>query len=199
LAHAIITAMPENVTPLQLTKIGVIGAVVAGAALVGCRWSPAWLPLVALGIFLNWFGSSLDGLLALHRKTAQPGLAFVEHASDLFSLILIIISFGMSPFLSLKAAIIVLLCYLLFSAYTFIRAAAHHIRQMAYIGIGATEFRILMIIWAFVAYATGTDETAVVGFSKVDEAVAILAIFAVFGLAIKAASDARRIAGEENE
>jgi phosphatidylglycerophosphate synthase len=199
LARAILAVMPESITPLQLTKIGVAGAVIAGVSLVGCRWSPLWLPLVALGISLNWFGSSLDGHLALRRNAAQPRLAFIEHASDLFSMTLIIVSFGISPFLSPKSAIIIMLCYLLFSAYTFIRAAVHHIRQMAYIGIGATEFRILMIVWAFAAYASGINETDVAGFSKLDEVVAILAIIAVFGLAIKAALDARRIAAEDNE
>ncbi|PWB80321.1 MAG: CDP-alcohol phosphatidyltransferase [Methylocystaceae bacterium] len=197
LIRAIIGELPASVTPLQLTRIGLFGAVVAAAALVGCRWTPLWLPLLPIGIFLNWFGIALDGPLAAHRKVDHPRLGFVDHTYDLFSQILIIVAFGMSPFLSLESAFIVLICYLLFSAYTYIRAIVRHVQQMAYIGLGATEFRILMVAWAFIAHAAGIDETAYGGVSRLDAAIMILAVLAVCGLGIKALSDARRVAADE--
>ena len=196
--HAIIGELPESVTPLQLTRIGMFGALVAAVALVGSCWSALWMPLIPLGVFLNWFGAALDGPLALHRQTANPRLGLVEHTYDLFSQILIIIAFGFSPFLSIESACIVLICYLLFSAYTYIRAIARHVQQMAYIGLGATEFRILMVVWPFAAHAMGIDETADVGVSRLDAAIMILAAFAICGLVIKALSDARRVAVDEN-
>lgn len=197
LVRAIVAEMPASVTPLQLTRIGMFGAIVAAVALVGCRWSPLWLPLFPVGIFLNWFGIALDGPLALHRRIEHPRLGFVDHTYDFFSQILIIVAFGASPFLSLGSALIVLICYLLFSAYTYIRAIARHVQQMSYIGLGATEFRILMIAWAFVAHAAGVNETADHGVSRLDAAIMLLAILAVGGLAIKAVTDARRLAADE--
>lgn len=197
LIRAIVAELPAYVTPLQLTRIGMFGAVVAAVALVGCRWSSLWLPLLPVGIFLNWFGIALDGPLALHRKVEHPRLGFVDHTYDLFSQILIIVAFGLSPFLSLGSALIVLACYLLFSAYTYIRAIARHVQQMSYIGLGATEFRILMVAWAFIAHAVGINESSVHGVSRLDAAIMLLAVLAVGGLAIKAVSDARRVAADE--
>lgn len=198
LVRAIIAEMPPQITPLFLTKLGLFGAVVAAAALIGCRWSLLWLPLVPVGVFLNWFGIALDGPLAVSRGEARPRLGLVEHTYDLFSQILIIVAFGASPFLTIESAFIVLICYLLFSSYTYIRAIARHVQQMAYIGMGATEFRILMVVWAFTAHLLGIDATADKGVTSLDAAITILAIIAVCGLAIKALSDARCVAMDEN-
>lgn len=199
LIGAIVAAMPASITPLRLTKIGLAGAFVAVAALLGCRSSPLWLSLLPVGIFLNWFGMALDGPLALHRKAMHPKLGVVAQTSDLFSQVLIILAFGASPFLSLESAFIVLTCYLLFSAYNYIRTIAHRSQPMAYIGLGPTEFRILMVAWPFVAHAAGIDGTEREGFSRLDAAIAILAIVAVAGLASKALSDARQLASEEHD
>jgi phosphatidylglycerophosphate synthase len=176
------------------------GSLIASIALIGCNWSSSWLPLVALGVVLNWFGDSLDGSLARFRKAERPRFGFlVDHTCDLFSQIMIIVAFGLSPFLSLVSALVVLLCYLLFSAYTYIRAAAHHIHQMAYIGVGATEFRILMIVWAMIGTAFNLREPLVDGLSRLDAVILFLAGMAVIGLAFKAISDARLVAFEETK
>lgn len=198
LVSAIVAGLPDYVTPLQLTRIGLFGAVVAAAALIGCNWSVLWLPLVPVGVFLNWFGIRLDGPLASYRKEEKPGLGLVDHTYDLFSQMLMILAFGFSPFLSMISAVIVLLCFLLFSTYTYIRAVVRHVRQMAYIGVGATEFRILMVVWAFAANALGIRESGN-GLSTLDTAIIILAAIAVGGLAVKVFADARRIAGEEGD
>lgn len=199
LVHSIICSIPAEVTPFQLTRLGLLGAVIAAAGLIGCRWSPVWLLVVTAGIFLNWFGIRLDGPLARLRKEESPRLELIDHLVDFFSQTLMIFAFGLSPFLSLKSASIILFCYMFFSAYTYLRAVAHRVQQMAYIGLGATEFRILMIIWAFAASAIGVDETAINGVSKLDSAIMILAAIAVCGLFCKVVLDARHIASRENE
>jgi phosphatidylglycerophosphate synthase len=193
LLDVILAALPASVTPLRLTKIGVIGAVVAAAALVGCRWSSAWLPLFLSGIVLNWLGMALDGPLARRRNETDRRLDVIGQVNDLLSQVLLIVMFGASPFLSFQSALVILACYLLFSAYNYVRTIAHHARPMAYIGLGPSEFRILMAAWPFIAQATGVDE----GLSRLDTAILILAAIGVAGLAIKALSDARQIAAEE--
>jgi len=85
LVQAIIARLPSEVTPLQLTRIGWFGAVVTVMALIGCRWSALWLPLVPVGVFLNWFGITLDGPLARHRKEESPRFGLSDHLNDLFS------------------------------------------------------------------------------------------------------------------
>jgi hypothetical protein len=193
LVDVILAALPASVTPLRLTKIGVIGAVVAAAALVGCRWSSAWSPLFLSGIVLNWLGMALDGPLARRRNETDRRLDVIGQVNDLLSQVLLIVMFGVSPFLSFQSALVILACYLLFSAYNYVRTIAHHARPMAYIGLGPSEFRILMAAWPFIAQATGVDE----GLSRLDTAILILAAIGVAGLAIKALSDARQIAAEE--
>jgi phosphatidylglycerophosphate synthase len=195
----IIPRIPADISSLHLTILGMIGSLVAAIALVGCNFSCLWLPFVVFGVALNWFGDSLDGSLARFRKEERPRFGFlVDHTCDLFSQIILIVAFGLSPFLSLVSALIVLLCYLLFSAYTYIRAAAHHIHQMSYIGVGATEFRILMIVWAFFGAIFGIREPLVKGLSRLDISILLLAFFAVVGLAYKALTDARTVAAEES-
>lgn len=194
----ILPRIPAGMTSLHLTAIGLAGSFIASLALIACNQSSSWVILVVVGIALNWFGDSLDGSLARYRKEERPRFGFlVDHTCDLFSQILVIVAFGLSPFLSLIAALTILLCYLLFSAYTYIRAAAHHIHQMAYIGVGATEFRILMVVWALIGAGLGLREPLAKGFSMLDFVILVMAGFAVIGLGLKAAMDARDVAREE--
>ena len=195
----ILPQIPRSVTSLHLTFLGLSGSLIASLGLIGCNWSYWSLWAVFLGISLNWFGDSLDGSLARYRRDERPRFGFlVDHTCDLFSQIALIVAFGLSPFLSLIAAFTILLCFLLFSAYTYIRAAAHHIHQMSYIGVGATEFRILMILWAFLGAAIGIREPLVNGLSGLDIAILVLAAFAVVALGVKAVTDARIVAEEES-
>lgn len=197
LADVILAALPDSVTPLRLTRIGVIGAVIAAAALIGCRWSHAWLPVFVAGIAINWLGMALDGPLARRRALTHPRLDAIGQTNDLMSQVLLIVMFGASPFLSLQSALVILACYLLFSAYNYVRTIALQARPMTYIGIGPTEFRILMTAWPFAALAGGIDATAPGGATRLDAAMLILAAIGVAGLAVKALADARRLAAEE--
>ena len=196
----ILPRIPTGINSLHLTAVGLFGSVLTAIALIACNWSHLWLPVVAAGVVLNWFGDSLDGSLARYRKEERPRFGFlVDHTCDLFSQVLTIVAFGLSPFLSLVSALVVLLCYLLFSAYTYIRAATQRVHQMAYIGVGATEFRILMILWPTVGAISGLHEPLVQGISRIDAAILSLAALAVCGLVYKSIVDARDIARDEQQ
>jgi phosphatidylglycerophosphate synthase len=198
LIRLLVSQLPSYVTPLLLTGIGVAGSFLASLALIACNWSNVWLAALTFGIALNWFGDSLDGSLARYRGVERPRFGFlVDHTCDLFSQLLIIVSFGFSPYLSVFSALIILICYLFFSAYTYIRAATQRIHQMAYIGIGATEFRILMIVYPLIAATLDVHEEHFGGLTKIDIAIALLAIIAILSLALKALVDARELANLE--
>ena len=195
----ILPRIPAKVSPRQMTMVGMSGALVGSIGLIGCNVSFLWLPVVTLGIAANWFGDSLDGALAHYRREDRSKFDFlIDRSCDLFSLMFLIAAFGLSPFLSLVAAMVILLCYLLFSSYTYIRAAARHDAQMSYLGVGATEFRILMIAWANIGALVGLREPFVDGISRLDIAVITLAATAIIGLAARAVLDARQVAKEEN-
>lgn len=198
LLASLVVRIPPAVNSLHLSLLGFSGALLGAVGLIGSNFSSLWVMLVVAGLTLNWFGDSLDGTLARHRHQERPRFGFlVDHTLDLFSFIVLIVSFGLSPFLSLISSFIILLCYLLFSAYTYIRAAAHHIHQMAYIGVGATEFRILMAVWAALGVFIDLQEPIIGHFSTLDFVIMFLGAMAVVGLGFKAGADARSVAREE--
>lgn len=201
LIRFLLPRFPAGVAPGHLTCVGLAGSVVTMVALIAINWSSAFLLFVPVGVALNWFGDSLDGSLARYRKIERPRFGFlVDHTSDLFSQVLIIVGFGFSPFFSLLSSLLVLVCYLMFSAYTYIRACAHHVHQMSYIGVGATEFRLLMIGWCFVATLIGPSmhHIAVGNLSRLDLTLFILSSLALSGLLLKAIADAREISAQES-
>ncbi len=69
---------------------------------------------------------------------------------------------------------------------------------MSYIGVGATEFRILMIIWATLGSALNLKEPLVGGLSWLDGATLILGALAAMDLGHKAIVNGLKVAAEEN-
>ena len=104
---------------------------------------PWFLWAVVVGLFLNWFGDSLDGTLARHRGIERPRYGFLlDHSSDLIAQSLIVVGLGISPYFTLPSALFVLSLYLLMSSYTYLRVATEGVHRLSYGGMGATEFRI---------------------------------------------------------
>jgi phosphatidylglycerophosphate synthase len=192
--RAIVARLPERVSPQQLTWLGVGGGLLTAAALLASRQSFVWTPFIPIGVFLNWLGTSLDGPLARERHLERPSQGLLDHSADLGTQLLVIMAFGFSPFFSLASAAVVMACYLLYSSYTYIRATARVPGQMAYIGIGTTEFRLLLAVWPFVAISLGIDERGASGLTKLDETVIALGSVTVAGLIVKIVLDARKIA-----
>jgi hypothetical protein len=188
-----IPKIPPSLSPFDMTRLGFLGALIAAAALLLCRWRTEWAYFVPLGVALNWLGAALDGPLADYRKIAGARVGLTEHLTDLASLLLMIVAYAFSPFLTLEAATLILVCYLLFSAYTYLRAATGHVEQMALIGVGAMEFRLMLALWPFAALKMkdGVER-------EVTPATAILAAIAIATLVIKIILDARKIAAAEN-
>lgn len=185
--------LPANVSAADLTKISVMGAAIAAGALLGCRWGIWFVLLVPVGMAVNWLGAAVDAPLRDHRQQFGSKHKLTEHIADLVSQLLVIVAYGLSPFLSIESAAIVLACYLLFSAYSFIRVAAGREGPMALIGIGAAEFRILMAFWPFAALALGLVRPGAADFSPMDYAIVLLAAIAVVNLGLKVVFDGRRI------
>jgi len=189
----LVPRLPVALSPSDLTRLGLLGALVVASALILCRWWADVVYLVPVGVLLNWFGAAVDGPLADHRREQHKRRGLVEHLTDLASLFIMIVAYAFSPFLTFEAAAIILTCYLLFSAYTYIRAATGHVEQMALIGVGAAEFRLMLAFWPFVARALDAAGGVMVTF-----ATAILAGIAVVALMLKVYIDARKIASRVN-
>jgi len=191
---AFVKDLPDWVRPAHLSALGAAAAVIVALALLGSHSWPALIWLIPAAMTLNWLGLSLDLPLARLRGEEAPGAGMAHHLGEIFSHLLIIVAYGFSPFLTMRAATIILVCYLLFSSYTYIRAATRHVEQMAYIGIGVTEFRILLAIWPFIAVALGVPESLDDRLPAIDVAIMALGFFAVIGLVAKLFLDGRKIA-----
>lgn len=192
---AVAAAMPDDVEPMQLSVLGALGAAVAAAALVGASWWRGVAFLVPLGMGVNWFGLSVDLPLARRRRgaeTTREGMA--HHLCEGVSLPLLILAYGCSPFLTFRSALVILFCYLLFSSYVYIRAATRRAPPMSFIGVGVTEFRILLALWPLAAVALDLPATRGDALPAIDVAVMALGAAAVMGLFGKLLLDGRRLA-----
>jgi len=196
---AIARETPLWAKPAHLSLLGALAAVCAAAILVGSHSWPHLIWLLPPAMLVNWLGLTVDLPLARLRGAESPGSGMTHHVAELFSHVLLIVAYGFSPFLSLRAAAIILVCYLLFSSYCYIRAATRQAQQMAYLGIGVTEFRLLIAFWPFVAMALGVPESLEDPLPGIDVAVMALALTAVLGLFGKLFKDGRRIAAASTQ
>jgi archaetidylinositol phosphate synthase len=138
--------MPAWVNPDMLTGTGVFGAGVAllGFWLVNVDKNFLWL--ASLGFVINWFGDSMDGTLARHRKTQRPKYGFfVDHTVDSFNEVLMFLGLGISPLMRFEIASVALVGYLLMSVLVFIRTCVVGEFKISYGKLGPTEVRAIAV------------------------------------------------------
>lgn len=151
---AILPLIPNKILPDHLTYLGLAGAILTGISLASSCLSAAFLPLVVLGLFLNWFGDSLDGSLARYRSTERPRYGFLlDHSIDLVSTTFILVGLGISPYMPFDSACFALVTYLLFCGYVYVKVAADGVHRLDFCGLGATEFRIMVAVWVLAVHA----------------------------------------------
>jgi len=156
----LVRRIPASVTPNNLTALGLGGAALTGASFVACHVSDWFLAPAIFGLFLNWFGDSLDGTLARHRKIERRQYGyFIDHSADLIAQTLIIVGLGFSPYFTLISALLVLSMYLLMSSYTYLKVMVEKTHHLSYGGMGATEFRLLVAGWGLFAALVGPRVT----------------------------------------
>ena len=140
--------LPATVTPDRLTVLGVAGALLSGISYIAASQSADFLWLASFGLVVNWFGDSLDGTLARHRRIERPRYGFfIDHTTDVVSQVFIFLGLGLSPFMRFDTACLALMSYWLAALYTFIRALATNVFQISYWGIGPTEIRLALIAY----------------------------------------------------
>ena len=138
---AIAKKLPKWVTSDMLTQVGVLGAIVIAIGYI------QWLWLASLGFVINWFGDSLDGTVARVRGTQRPIYGYyVDHITDVFNEAIIFIGAGFSILIDIRVALILLVLYLMLTINVSINAHLKNEFKLTYMGLGPTEFRILMII-----------------------------------------------------
>src|SRR5262245_23245369 len=99
--------MPGWITPDRLTIIGLAGAIMAGPGYAASTRNPAFLWLASLGLLVNWFGDSLDGTLARHRRIERPRYGFyLDNAVDVVEQLIFAIGLGLSGIIYFELALL---------------------------------------------------------------------------------------------
>lgn len=138
---------PRWMTSDMLTFIGIFGSVLCAAGFVLSGLDMNWLWLSSFGLLVNWYGDSLDGTLARVRHAQRPVYGFfIDHNVDIFTISIMCIGAGFSPFLRLDVALLVLVGYLALSIHTYIGTILKNEFKLTYGKLGPTEFRLIIII-----------------------------------------------------
>ncbi len=139
--------MPAWVTSDMLTFVGFLGALVMATGYSLSNLNMHWLWLSCLGLFINWFGDSMDGSLARVRGTQRKIYGFfIDHNVDVINETIMFISVGVSPLVNMSFAMFALVAYLMLSVYVYIDCHLKGEMRLTYSGLGPTEFRLLLVI-----------------------------------------------------
>ena len=146
--RVLVRHLPRYVTPDHLTAVAFGGALVAGLALIA-RHVSAWaLVPFYLGLIANWFGDLFDGALARDRRIERHRVGFlIDRTSDVLSFAMIILALGLSPYLTLDVALMLLVAYLVHTVYALMRTVVDGVQIIGMGGVGATEGRIFIGVW----------------------------------------------------
>ena len=139
--------MPSWVTSDMLTFVGFLGALTMAAGYALSNLNIHWIWLACLGLFLNWFGDSLDGSLARVRGTQRKTYGFfIDHNVDVINEVLMFIGVGCSPMMNMSFAMLTLVAYFMISIYVYIDCHLKGEMRLTYGGLGPTEFRVLLFL-----------------------------------------------------
>ncbi len=137
---------PSWVTSDMLTAFGFVGSLVIFSGFVLANINLHWLWLTVVGLFINWYGDSLDGTLARVRKTQRPIYGFfLDHNMDAINEGLMFIGAGLSPLFDLSLAVLCYAAYMVLSAYVYINAHLKNEFKLTYAALGPTEFRVIVM------------------------------------------------------
>jgi phosphatidylglycerophosphate synthase len=148
--------MPAWVTPDKLTSVGVFGSLLVATSYILSPYDRNFLWLASLGFVVNWLGDSLDGTLARHRRIERPMYGFfVDHVMDAFSVSVIVLALGLTPYVNFTIACLTLIAYLLLSVLVFVRTSAVGEFKISYSKLGPTEIRVFAVILNATMYFGG--------------------------------------------
>lgn len=171
--------MPIKINSDHLTKIGFLGALISMAGYILSNLNIHFLWLASFGLVVNWFGDSLDGTLARVRNAQRSIYGFfIDHNVDSLTVLVFCIGAGLSPFIKLSTALLVLAAYLILSIYTYINTYLIGEFKITYDKLGPTEFRLVIILinTLFIYFPSGKQNITFRGIT--------LSIFDILGIGV---------------
>lgn len=171
--------LPDYFTPDVLTALGLIGSFLTGLGYALSFHSDYYLWLASFGLFVNWFGDSLDGTVARFRHIERPKYGFfIDHTLDSVSMVMIGIGVGLSPYARFDFVLLALVSYLLMSILVYIKTFVHGVFKISYYGLGPTEVRLFIVLVNTIVFYFGAGNFFLLGFdvTVLDIAAALFAI-----------------------
>ena len=178
---------PAWVTSDMLSYVGVAGALLFVVFCVLANRNIDYLWLAPVGLIINWYGDSLDGTLARVRKLQRPVYGFfIDHSLDALTTCMICAGIGLSPFMRMDVALVILAGYLCMSIYTYLSTIVMSEFRLTYGKLGPTEGRIIIILvcilyifnpWKDVAWEIAGEEWTVFDFIGAAVAVTLFLIY----------------------
>jgi phosphatidylglycerophosphate synthase len=142
--------------------VGVVGSLGVAASYVLTIYDRNFLWWSSLGFVVNWLGDSLDGTLARYRQIERPVYGFfVDHTIDAFSVSVIVLGLGLTPYVSFNIACLMLISYLLLCVLVFVRTSAVGEFKISYGKLGPTEIRLFAILLNTAMYFGGVQTLSV--------------------------------------
>jgi phosphatidylglycerophosphate synthase len=196
--------MPAWVTPDTCTIVGVMGSLGVAASYILSSYDRNFLWLASLGFVINWLGDSLDGTLARYRRIERPVYGFfVDHTIDAFSVSVIVLGLGLTPYVSFNIACLTLIAYLLLCVLVFVRTSAVGEFKISYGRLGPTEIRVFAIFLNTIMYFGGVQASLAgrgpfsqIAISPYDLFLAGLAVLLLSLFLVTAVKETRKLAKE---
>ena len=138
---------PKWVTSDMLTFVGTVGAFLIGLGYALTSVNINFLWLSTFGLFVNWYGDSLDGNLARYRHKQRPIYGYyVDHTMDVINESMMFFGAGMAPFFDMRLTLSAFVLYLLMTLNVSMNAHLRSEFKLTYLKLGPTEFRLIIAL-----------------------------------------------------
>jgi phosphatidylglycerophosphate synthase len=139
--------LPAWVSSDMMTIVGVIGAFLCGLGFALTYFNLYWLWLSVAGLFIHWFGDSLDGTIARVHNQQRPLYGYyLDHNVDTITEAFMFVGAGLSPLMHMSIALAIYSAYLAMTVYVSINAHIKSEFKLTYGKLGPTEFRVIIAI-----------------------------------------------------
>ena len=144
------------VTADQLSSLALGGAILCAVGYILAGYDLKWLLLASGGVFIHWFGDSLDGRTARLRNKNRPLYGhYLDHILDAVSAVIIIFGINYSGITQQSTWLWVLVIFLLLMIHSYLKASVTGIFELSIERFGGTEIRIGLILINLVILLTG--------------------------------------------
>jgi phosphatidylglycerophosphate synthase len=175
--------LPRAINADHLSLLGLAAMAAAGLSFAAFAFTQ-WAALgVALSLFANWFGDSLDGTIARVRQQQRPRYGFyVDHLIDVAGTAMLVTGIACSGLMSPTIALALLAAYLLVSAESYLATHTAGVFRMSFLGVGPTELRILLAAGALDAAASPSGAATLFRIGGTVATIGLVAAFVVAGV-----------------